>query len=84
MLRVAATLERGSEHPLAQAVLARGEAAGIRATLPQDFRAVAGRGVAGLVDGVPARLGSIDFIADLGVAKIARRAAGGAAGNKAI
>ena len=67
LLRVAATLERGSEHPLARAVVARAEAAGIQATLPQDFHAIAGKGVAGLVDGVPARLGSIDFIADLGV-----------------
>ena len=36
--------------------------------LPEDFRAVAGKGVAGVVDGVPARLGSVDFIAELGVA----------------
>ncbi len=67
LLRVAATLERGSEHPLARAVLARAQAAGIQAALPQDFRAVAGKGVAGLVDGIPARLGSVDFIAELGV-----------------
>jgi len=67
LLRVAATLERGSEHPLARAVVARAEAAGIQATFPQDFHAIAGKGVAGLVDGLPARLGSVDFIADLGV-----------------
>ena len=67
LLRVAATLERGSEHPLARAVLARAQAAGIQPALPQDFRAVAGKGVAGLVDGIPARLGSVDFIAELGV-----------------
>jgi Cu+-exporting ATPase len=68
LLRVAATLERGSEHPLARAVVARAEADGVQAALPQDFRAVAGKGVAGLVDGVPARLGSVDFVAELGVA----------------
>ena len=67
LLRVAAALERGSEHPLARAVLERAAAAGIEAVLPQDFRAVAGKGVAGLVDGVPARLGSAAFIAELGV-----------------
>jgi Cu+-exporting ATPase len=67
LLRVAATLERGSEHPLARAVVARAEADGVRAALPQDFRAVPGKGVAGLVDGVPARLGSVDFVAELGV-----------------
>jgi Cu+-exporting ATPase len=68
LLRVAATLERGSEHPLARAVLARAAAAGILPALPQDFRATAGKGVAGLVDGVPARLGSVDFIGELGIA----------------
>ena len=68
LLRVAATLERGSEHPLARAVIARAGAAGIQSALPQDFRAVAGKGVVGLVDGVPARLGSVDFVAELGVA----------------
>jgi P-type Cu+ transporter len=67
LLRVAAALERGSGHPLARAILERAEAAGIRPALPQDFRAVAGKGVAGLVDGVPARLGSVDFVAELGV-----------------
>jgi Cu+-exporting ATPase len=67
LLRVAAALERGSEHPLARAVLERAAAAGIEAVLPQDFRAVAGKGVTGLVDGVPARLGSAAFIAELGV-----------------
>jgi Cu+-exporting ATPase len=67
LLRVAATLERGSEHPLARAVVAHAEAAGVQAALPQDFRAVAGKGVTGLVGGVPARLGSVDFVAELGV-----------------
>jgi Cu+-exporting ATPase len=81
LLRVAAALERGSEHPLARAVIARAEAAGLRSALPQDFRAVAGKGVVGLVDGVPARLGSVDFVAELGVeidrAALARLAAAG-------
>jgi Cu+-exporting ATPase len=67
LLRVAAALERGSEHPLARAVIARAEAAGLQSALPQDFRAVAGKGVVGLVDGVPARLGSVDFVAELGI-----------------
>jgi Cu+-exporting ATPase len=68
LLRVAATLERGSEHPLAKAVLARAEEAGVSGGLPQDFRATSGKGVAALVDGVPARLGSVDFVSELGIA----------------
>jgi Cu+-exporting ATPase len=67
LLGVAAALERGSEHPLARAVRERAAAAGIEGGLPQEFQAVAGKGVAGLVDGVPARLGSAAFIAELGV-----------------
>jgi Cu+-exporting ATPase len=68
LLRVAATLERGSEHPLAKAILARAEEAGVAGTLPQDFKAASGKGVVALVDGVPARLGSVEFVAELGVA----------------
>jgi Cu+-exporting ATPase len=68
VLRVAATLERGSEHPLAVAVLARAKRAGIAPALPQDFRAVPGKGVAALLDGVPARLGSPEYVAEIGVA----------------
>jgi Cu+-exporting ATPase len=68
VLRVAATLERGSEHPLAAAVLARAKGAGIAPALPQDFRAVPGKGVAALLDGVPARLGSPEYVAEIGVA----------------
>jgi Cu+-exporting ATPase len=68
LLRVAGTLERGSEHPLAKAILARAAEAGITGVLPQDFRAASGKGVAALVDGVPARLGSVEFVAELGLA----------------
>ena len=68
LLRVAATLERGSEHPLAKAVLAKAEQAGIAAPLPREFHATSGKGVSGLVDGVPARLGSPEFVAELGLA----------------
>jgi Cu+-exporting ATPase len=67
LLRVAASLERGSEHPLAAAVLRYADAAGVAAVPPQDFRAVPGRGVAAIVDGIPARLGTPEYIAELGI-----------------
>jgi Cu+-exporting ATPase len=67
VLRIAAGLERGSEHPIARAILARAEAAGIKVGLPGEFRAVSGKGVAGVIDGVPARLGTPEFIAEIGV-----------------
>jgi Cu+-exporting ATPase len=68
VLRVGAALERGSEHPLAVAVLARAADAGISPALPQEFRAVPGKGVAALLDGVPARLGSPEYVGETGVA----------------
>ena len=67
VLRVAAALERGSEHPIARAVRERAAAAGIETALPGEFRAVSGKGVAGVVDGVPARLGTAEFVAEIGV-----------------
>jgi Cu+-exporting ATPase len=67
VLRVAAALERGSEHPIARAVRARADDAGIETTLPGEFRAVSGKGVSGVVDGVPARLGTPEFVAEIGV-----------------
>ena len=59
LLRIAASLEARSEHPLARAIVKahRGE------LLPvQDFRAVGGLGVVGTLQGKPARLGSPGFL----------------------
>ena len=59
LLRIAAALESRSEHPLARAVLAR-----FARTPPAvaEFRAHGGRGVSGVVEGKPARLGSPAFL----------------------
>jgi len=59
LLRIAASLEARSEHPLGRAIVKahRGE------VLPvEDFRAVGGRGVIGTLLGKPARLGSPGFL----------------------
>lgn len=45
LLKLAAALERSSEHPLAEAILAECEARGIVARMVEDFAAVPGRGV---------------------------------------
>ncbi|WP_237560976.1 heavy metal translocating P-type ATPase, partial [Elioraea sp. Yellowstone] len=50
-LRLAAALQQGSEHPLARGVLRAAEAEGISLPAVQGFRAAAGRGVAGTVEG---------------------------------
>ena len=56
-LRVAASLDQGSTHPVAAALVAAAQARGIALTLPADLRESPGEGVAGLLDGVPARAG---------------------------
>ena len=45
LLKLAAALERSSEHPLAEAIMAECEARGIAARMVEDFAAVPGRGV---------------------------------------
>ncbi|HRD86939.1 MAG TPA: heavy metal translocating P-type ATPase [Accumulibacter sp.] len=50
-LQLAAGLEQGSEHPLARAILQRGQAAGVCLPALEEFRAIPGRGVEGRVGG---------------------------------
>jgi len=57
-LRLAASLERGSEHPLAAAVIAGAEERGLRLAEVTDFRSETGKGVVGRVDGRSVALGN--------------------------
>ncbi|MDO4739409.1 MAG: glucuronate isomerase, partial [Eubacteriales bacterium] len=50
LLRVAAALERRSEHPLARAICEYCDARGVAGETPEGFEAIAGRGVRGLID----------------------------------
>ncbi len=63
LLRVAAALEQGSEHPLARAVLDYAQEQQVTAAAMQDFEAVTGKGVQARVDSKPALLGSPQFLA---------------------
>lgn len=65
MLSVAAGLEDHSTHPIATAVLEVAQARGVEKAPAAEVRYVAGRGVAGLVDGHEARLGSLAFTREL-------------------
>lgn len=58
VLRLAAGLQQGSEHPLAYAVLEHAKAEGIAAPVPQDFTGLAGRGLKATIDGRVLLLGS--------------------------
>ncbi|PKO86392.1 MAG: copper-translocating P-type ATPase [Betaproteobacteria bacterium HGW-Betaproteobacteria-12] len=67
VLRLAASLERGSEHPLAEAIVSGAEERGVALAEADDFRAVTGKGVTGRVDGRPVALGNARLLADLGI-----------------
>lgn len=58
ILRIAASLEAKSEHPIARAVVEEAEKSGLGLYEVQDFKAVAGKGVMGKIDGRTYRVGS--------------------------
>ena len=68
LLTVAASLERNSEHPLAAAIIAAAQGRRLAFQEVQDFEAVMGKGVRGIVSGRVAALGNIKMIENLSVA----------------
>ncbi|MFY9329971.1 MAG: heavy metal translocating P-type ATPase [Georgfuchsia sp.] len=66
VLRLAASLERGSEHPLAEAIVSGAEERGIELAKAEAFEALTGKGVRGVVDGQPVALGNAKLLAELG------------------
>ncbi|HHV55162.1 MAG TPA: copper-translocating P-type ATPase [Firmicutes bacterium] len=67
LLRLAASLERGSEHPLGQAVVAGAEARGLSLVDPEEFEAVPGRGVRGRIEGHEVAVGNRLMMQEAGV-----------------
>ncbi len=67
VLRLAASLERGSEHPLAEAIVDGARDRGVELADASDFDAVTGKGVKGTVDGKRVALGNAKLIDDLGL-----------------
>jgi Cu+-exporting ATPase len=68
MLRLAASIERGSEHPLAAAIVSGAEARGLALAASEGFRSLTGKGVIARVDGRDVALGNRRLMDDLGVA----------------
>jgi Cu+-exporting ATPase len=66
LLRLAASLERSSEHPLADAILKAAKAEGIVLATAEDFDSPVGRGVLGKVETRQVAIGSRTFIQDQG------------------
>ncbi|MBI5938503.1 MAG: copper-translocating P-type ATPase [Betaproteobacteria bacterium] len=63
LLRLAAALEQGSAHPLAQALLDAAQARGVSLPAVDDFENIPGQGVRGRVEGRELRLGRLDWLA---------------------
>ncbi|MBD2232454.1 heavy metal translocating P-type ATPase [Phormidium tenue] len=67
LLKLAGTLERNSEHPLAEAVVNYAQAQGVALEDPQGFEAVAGSGVQGSVAGQRVQIGTHRWMNELGI-----------------
>ena len=67
VLRVAASLEALSEHPLAQAIVNAAQAKGVSLQQPAVFESLSGRGVRARLDGALIRVGSLRWIAEEGI-----------------
>ena len=67
VLKLAATLEKGSEHPLAEAIVRGADSRGVALAEAADFEAVTGKGVRGTVDGKAVAIGNLKLVQDLGL-----------------
>ncbi|HSO43191.1 MAG TPA: copper-translocating P-type ATPase, partial [Rhodospirillales bacterium] len=67
LLRLAASLEQASEHPLAEAIVAAAREQGLGLGRTEDFASFTGKGVAGIVDGRRVALGNVRLLQDLGI-----------------
>lgn len=67
VLRLAASVERNSEHPLAEAVVQYAQSQGVELTEAQEFEAIAGSGVQGYVSGQLVQIGTHRWMNELGI-----------------
>lgn len=63
IVRLAASIDQASKHPIAQAIVAAARARGLVLVLPTETREVPGEGVAGLIDGQEVVVGGHGFVA---------------------
>lgn len=67
ILYFSASLERGSEHPLAEAIVRAAEKRGIKLNEVKDFKSITGKGVMGKIDGHEVALGNKKLLDDMGI-----------------
>jgi len=70
VLSLAASLERGSEHPLAEAIVKGAEEKGIAIANASDFKAITGKGVTGQVNGKHVALGNLALLESLNISAV--------------
>ncbi|MEY9494425.1 Cu+-exporting ATPase [Bradyrhizobium elkanii] len=68
VLRLTASLERGSEHPLGEAIVKGAEARSLKLSETEEFAAIPGHGVSGRIDGREVLFGNAKLMRDRGIA----------------
>jgi Cu+-exporting ATPase len=69
ILRLAASLEQASEHPIAHAIVTAARERGLELSAPADFRSVPGSGITGVVDGTAVAIGNSALVNDATLTK---------------
>lgn len=67
VLRLSASLERSSEHPLAEAIVSGAEERGVELLSAAEFQSITGKGVKGEIDGQAVGLGNIALLEEFGL-----------------
>ena len=67
LLRLAASAERGSEHPLGEAIVRAAQERGVALTQPTHFEAIAGHGITATIEGRAVLLGTLKLLGERGV-----------------
>jgi len=67
VLRLGASLERGSEHPLAEAIVGGAKDKGVALSPAENFASLTGKGVRGDVEGHAVALGNVKLLEELGI-----------------
>jgi P-type Cu+ transporter len=67
LLRLAASAERGSEHPLGQAIIDHAKREGLDLAEPQEFKAIPGHGLRAVVEGKEVLLGNLRLMQERGI-----------------
>ncbi|HEV7280525.1 MAG TPA: heavy metal translocating P-type ATPase [Pirellulaceae bacterium] len=82
LLRIVASAERGSEHPIGEAIVRSAQARTLALSEPKDFQNRSGRGMEATVEGRRVTIGNARLMCDLGLAPDEERANGLAADGK--